>query len=101
MGLVGSDTNLGNGVAFYLSDRPSTLDVLHPRSTPWANEARIARQGIALVCAIADTDCMTGVEALASRLSRGKRVEIELVRNYLGIAGKPERYSIITVPPQF
>ncbi len=101
MGLVGSDTNLGNGVAFYLSDRPSTLDVLHPRRTPWANEARIARQGIALVCAIADADCMTGVEALASRLSRGKRVEIELARNYLGIAGKPERYAIITVPPQF
>ncbi len=101
MGLVGSDTNLGNGVAFYLSDRPSTLDVLHPRRTPWANEARIERQGIALVCAIADADCMTGVEALASRLSRGKRVEIELARNYLGIAGKPERYAIITIPPQF
>ena len=101
MGLVGSDTNLGNGVAFYLSDRPSTLDVLHPRRTPWADEARIARQGIALVCAVEETDCMNAVDALASRLSRGKRIEIELARNYLGVAGKPEHYSIITVPPQF
>ena len=101
MGLVGSDTALGNGVAFYLPDRPSTLDVLDPRRTPWANEARIARQGIALVCAVEETDCMNAVAALASGLSRGKRSEIELARNYLGVAGKPERYSIITVPPQF
>src|SRR5438034_584852 len=101
MGLVGSDTALGNGVAFYLSDRPSTLDVLDPRRTPWANEARIARQGIALVCAVEETDCMNAVAALASGLSRGKRSEIELARNYLGAAGKPERYWIITVPPQF
>ena len=101
MGLVGSDTNLGNGVAFYLSDRPSTLDVLHPSGTPWANEARIVRQGIALVCAVEETDCMNAVAVLASGLSRGKRSEIELARNYFGVAGKPERYSIITVPPQF
>src|SRR6266699_3089558 len=101
MGLVGSDTALGNGVAFYLSDRPSTLDVLDPRRTPWANEARIARQGIALVCAVEETDCMNAVAALASGLSRGKRSEVELARNYLGVAGKPERYWIITVPPQF
>ena len=101
MGLVGSDTALGNGVAFYLPDRPSTLDVLDPRRTPWANEARIARQGIALVCAVEETDCVNAVAALASGLSRGKRSEIELARNYLGVAGKPERYWIITVPPQF
>jgi 4-amino-4-deoxy-L-arabinose transferase-like glycosyltransferase len=100
MGLVGSDTNLGNGVAFYLADRPSMLDVLDPRQTPWADEARIARQGIALVCAIEDTGCVKAVDALASRLARGKRIEVEIVRSYLGVAGKPERYSIITVPPQ-
>jgi 4-amino-4-deoxy-L-arabinose transferase-like glycosyltransferase len=101
LGLVGSDTNLGNGVVFYLPDRPSMLDVLDPRRTPWADEARIARQGLALVCAVEDADCMHAVDALASRLPGEKRVEAEVARNYLGVAGKPERYSIITVPPQF
>jgi hypothetical protein len=101
MGLVGSDTNLSNGVAFYLSDRPSTLDVLDPRRTPWADDTRIARQGIALVCAVDDAGCMHAVDTLASRLAAGKRSEVEIVRSYLGVAAKPERYSIITVPPQF
>ncbi len=101
MRLVGSDTNLGNGVAFYLSDRPSTFDVLDPRQTPWADEARIARQGIALVCVSEETACLKAADALASRLSGGRRIEVEIARSYLGRAGKPERYSIITVPPQF
>jgi hypothetical protein len=29
-----------------------------------------------------------------------RRTEVELVRRYLGVAGKPERYLIITIPPQ-
>jgi hypothetical protein len=76
------------------------LDVLDPRQTPWADEARVSRQGIALVCAIEDTGCVKAVDALASRLARGTRIEVEIVRRYLGVAGKPERYSIVTVPPQ-
>jgi hypothetical protein len=100
MSLVGSDTNLGNGVAFYLSGQPSTLDVLDPRQTPWVDKARIAEQGIALVCAIEDRGCMKAADALASELKEGKRTEVEIVRSYLGVAGKPERYSIITIPPR-
>ena len=100
MSLVGSDTNLGNGVAFYLSDRPSTFDVLDPRQTPWADEARIAKQGIALLCAIGEKNCMDAVDALAARFARSQRMEIEVARDYLGAAGKPERYLIITIPPQ-
>ena len=101
MRLLGSDTNLGNGVAFYLADRPSTLDVVDPRHTPWADEARIAREGIALVCAVEDADCMRGIDVLASARSGAARIEVDLARSYLGAAGKPERYAIITLPPQF
>jgi hypothetical protein len=101
MGLVGSDTNLGNGVVFYLSDRPSTLDLLDRRETPWATDERIAREGIALVCGVEDAACVNAADALAARLPRGDRIEVELARSYFGVTGKPERYAIITVPPQF
>ena len=30
----------------------------------------------------------------------GKRVEVEVSRSFLGIADKPERYVIVTVPPR-
>jgi 4-amino-4-deoxy-L-arabinose transferase-like glycosyltransferase len=98
--LVGSDTNLVNGAAFYLSDQPSTLNVLLPWQTPWVDETRIAKQGMALVCATQDTACMRAIDALASRLPRGKRNEVEIARTYLGSLGKTERYLIITIPPK-
>jgi 4-amino-4-deoxy-L-arabinose transferase-like glycosyltransferase len=98
--LIGSDTNVSNGLAFYLSDRPSTLDVLDPRQTPWADAPRLAREGVALVCGVADRGCVTTIDALASRMGRGQRSEVEIVRSYLGIPGKPERYLIIAIPPQ-
>jgi hypothetical protein len=71
--LLGSDTNLGTAGRFYLSDRPSTLDVLDPTETPSADDKRIARQGIALVCAVEEIDCMKAADALASR--RGEQAD--------------------------
>ena len=44
---------------------------------------------------------MNAANALAARLPRGNRIELDLERSYFGVAGKPERYAIITVPPQF
>ena len=65
--LVGSDTNLVNGVAFYLADRPSTDDIMGPTQTPWASPGRIARDGIALVCAADDAPCIASADAIACR----------------------------------
>jgi 4-amino-4-deoxy-L-arabinose transferase-like glycosyltransferase len=96
--LVGSDLNLASGMAFYLWPRASTLDVLHWHRTHSIDP--IKKQGIALVCASEERDCMKAADALASRLSDSRRTEVEIVRSYLGVVGKPERYSIITIPPQ-
>jgi hypothetical protein len=32
--------------------------------------------------------------------ARGKLIEAQIVRNYFGIAGKPQRYAIFIVPPR-
>jgi hypothetical protein len=98
--LFGSETNLMNGVAFYLLDRPSTLHVPDPRVTPWADDERVAREGVALACASKDRTCVVSIEALAARGPPGRRVEVELTRHYFGIRGVPERYLIITVSPR-
>src|SRR5205085_9337326 len=46
---LGSYTNIVNGVSFYLPDKPSTIDIVGPDSTPWADAASVARAGVALV----------------------------------------------------
>ena len=38
-------------------------------------------------------------DALAAQGPKGRRVEVEITRSYLGIAGAPQRYVIETIPP--
>src|SRR6266851_4242906 len=98
--MVGSDSHIVNGVAPYLADQPSTLDVFRPDRTPWADETRVAREGIAMVCPVNEPWCVEAMEARAARGLAGRRTEVELVRRHFGVAGKPARYLIITVPPR-
>ena len=55
---LGSYTSIINGVSFYLPGRVSTLDIVGPWGTPWADEASVARVGIALVCPEQEAICM-------------------------------------------
>jgi 4-amino-4-deoxy-L-arabinose transferase-like glycosyltransferase len=95
--LFGSDTNIVNGAGFYLSDAPLRIDIVGPQDTPWADDARIARDGIALACAAEVTAC---VDALARRSAPARRSEVTLSRTYFGLAGPPVRYLIAIVPPR-
>jgi 4-amino-4-deoxy-L-arabinose transferase-like glycosyltransferase len=94
---VGSYTNIVNGVSFYLRDRPSTLDIVGPASTPWANEASVAREGIALVCPEPEPVCL---HFLNARAGNAKRTIVTLSRTHWGVADKPVRYVIAVVPPK-
>jgi hypothetical protein len=103
--LVGGTANLLYGSVFYFADRPSLLEVASPQLTPWVDEARIARDGIALYCPATDFVCMRALNALAAKVlasggTVGKRVEVEVSRRFLGIPDKPERYVIVTIPPR-
>jgi 4-amino-4-deoxy-L-arabinose transferase-like glycosyltransferase len=99
LALVGSDTNLVNGVVFYLAAEPSTYDILGPRETPWVDAGRIAREGIAMFCAADESGCVNAADSLAAKGPKGKRIELEIRRSYLGLEGAPQRYLIETMPP--
>ncbi len=55
--LVGGDDIFSPAIVFYSSDNPSWYDPAHPDFTPWADAARIARDGAAVVCRTADRLC--------------------------------------------
>jgi hypothetical protein len=94
--LVGGQPDLAFGVAFYAPDRPSAFPDLDRGLAPWATPERIARDGIALVCAVADRGCVALIEKLAAGSPNGRRSEVTLdARRFAPSA----RYLIITVPP--
>ncbi|SRR5579871_542590 len=100
LGLVGSYDNVLNGSVFYFPDRPSTLDILNPALTPWADEARIIQQGILLYCPLAEGSCMEALDRRAAAAPEAKRVEVDISRTFLGIPGPITRYAIVAIPPQ-
>ena len=97
--LIGSYDNLLYGALIYFPERPSTLEIINPEVTPWADEARVAREGIALFCPVELTPCVAAMNARAAKGPIGKRVEVELSRTYFGVADMPVRYVIVTIPP--
>ena len=91
--------DFGDGVAFYLPSRPLAVSALDGVPPPDL-EARIARDGIALVCPARAGGCVAAADALAGRSPAGKRSEVEVSRRYLGMASAPARYLIVTIPPR-
>ena len=98
--LIGSYNNLLYGTVFYFADRPSTLDVVSPYLMPWTDEARIARDGIALFCPANENPCLTALNERAARAPAARRAEVDIARTYFGVADQPMRYVIVTIPPR-
>ncbi len=97
--LIGSYDNVLDGTAFYFPDRPSTFEIVNPALTPWTDEARIARQGILLYCPVTENRCMDALNRRAAAAPRGRRVEMDVSRTFLGIPGPVTRYAIVAIPP--
>jgi hypothetical protein len=92
---VGGKTDLADGVISYAVERPRALPDM-----PQPSDAELAKSGMALVCFADDANCRQAADALAARIGPSRRIESEIVRNYLGFAGKPQRYTILIVPPR-
>jgi len=98
--IVGSYADLVNGMVFYFSDQPSTFDILNPQETPWVDEDRLNRQGIAIVCPVTVADCVRSMDEFVARFQGAETEEVVLARRYLGILGPPVRYRIAVILPQ-
>jgi 4-amino-4-deoxy-L-arabinose transferase-like glycosyltransferase len=97
--ITGGQPDIAFGAAFYLPEPPVVLPDMDNRMAPWIDDAQIARDGIAMVCSTEYQFCVSQVEARAARSPAGRRVEIELARQYFGVPGPSARYLIVTVPP--
>jgi hypothetical protein len=93
-----------DAIPFYMHDHPLAVHVLDATASQ-AAEARIGRDGIALVCPARSAErpsadwCINAAIARARCLAPGKQTYVEVSRRYLGVDGKPERYLLIASPP--
>jgi 4-amino-4-deoxy-L-arabinose transferase-like glycosyltransferase len=97
--IVGGNRPVVDGSNFYFTEPPATFVVTEPMRTPWVNEARIARDGIAVVCPRAETGCLTELNTLAARHG-GKTETVTLARRFFGASDPPIDYQIAIVPPK-
>jgi 4-amino-4-deoxy-L-arabinose transferase-like glycosyltransferase len=93
---VGGSADLAYGVAFYLPDAPSAYPDFSRQLAPWIDPAQVARDGIVFVCLASDQGCLT---AARQQGQAARQVEVEIVRNYFDIPGRPERYVILIILP--
>jgi 4-amino-4-deoxy-L-arabinose transferase-like glycosyltransferase len=98
--IVGSYTAIVNGIVFYFENEPSTLDIISPDQTPWVDDDRIKREGIAIVCPAPQTPCVDAMNNYAARYPGSQIEDVDLARRYFGALDKPVRYQILTILPQ-
>lgn len=98
--IVGSYTDIVNGIVFYFENRPSTLDIITPAQTPWVDDDRIRREGAAIVCPVLETYCVEAMNAYAARFPGAEVEDVSLARRYFGALDKPVPYRILTIPPR-
>jgi 4-amino-4-deoxy-L-arabinose transferase-like glycosyltransferase len=98
--LVGSHDNVMNGSVFYFPDRPSTFDFQNPKLTPWADDARVARDGALLYCPVVEKGCMERMNRRAATAKESRRTEVDISRTFLGIPGPVTRYAIVAILPE-
>jgi hypothetical protein len=95
--MVGGDSDLAFGVAFYLPGRPEAFPDFNRTLAPWVDMTRLQRDGMAIVCPAADQRC--ALRGAAVNLG-GTRVEADITRSYFGKPGATGRYLIVIVPPR-
>ncbi len=97
--IVGSYSNVVNGIVFYFKDRPSTFDITAPAHTPWVDEDRIRREGIAIVCPVHEAGCVKTITQYRERYPTSSFKEVVLSRSYFGVFDPLVRYQILTILP--
>lgn len=97
--LIAGPFTLVSSAAFYGKDRPSTYAHFSKYLSRWVDDARLRREGMAILCVDVPL-CLQFMEQVAAPFGGGRRSEVTLQRHWLGFASEPKRFVIMIVPPQ-
>jgi hypothetical protein len=91
---ISGTAGMAYGVATYAHDRPQALPGLPERP-----RGRLQRGGIVFVCDANDSGCLAQLYPIANLNPDSCKIQIEMVRNYLGLSSEPHDYIIFIDPP--
>jgi len=97
--ILGGNRPIVDGSNFYFADPPATFVLTEPGRTPWVDDARIEREGIAIVCPRLDPPCLKELDGHIAR-SSGKIANVTLERSFFGTTDTPIDYRIAIIPPR-
>jgi hypothetical protein len=97
--IVGGNRPVVDGSNFYFAERPATFILGDPARTPWVDQARIEREGIAIVCPRVEPGCLNELSGYAARYG-GKVEDVTLARRFFGTSDTPVDYRIAIIPPR-
>jgi len=96
--IVGGNRAIVDGSNFFFKPPPATFTINDLPRTPWVNEDRIKREGIAIVCPKAEIGCVTEMNDYAARYG-GAVEDVTLARRYFSTTEPPVTYQIAIIPP--
>lgn len=97
--LIAGPFVLVSSAAFYGTDRPSTYADFSRYLAPWADDARVTREGIAVMVAVGSPYFDAAAKYIAAAPVT-RRTEVTLARRWLGFASAPRTFVIAIVPPK-
>jgi hypothetical protein len=97
--IVGGNRPVVDGSNFYFAERPATFMINEPPRTPWVDQGRIEREGIAIVCPRVEPGCVRELDGYAARYG-GKVEDVILARRFFGTSDTPIDYRIAIIPPR-
>lgn len=92
---VGGEADLAYGVVTYAADRPRALTDMPPPEA-----AVLARAGAVYVCLAEDQGCRRAAAERTAKTEGSRTVESTILRAFLRSLGKPQRYTLVLVPPR-
>ena len=98
--LIGGPFVLVSTAAFYGTDQPSTYADFSKYLSPWADDARIAREGLAIMVAPDSPYLRHDMNNTSRRRRSPAAAEVTLTRRWLGFENAPRKFIIAIVPPQ-
>ena len=97
--LIAGPFVLVSSAAFYGTDRPSTFADFSHYLSPWADDARVAREGM-VIMVDADPYWLDRAAKYIDAAPGARRTEVTLTRRWLGFENTPKRFMIATIPPR-
>jgi 4-amino-4-deoxy-L-arabinose transferase-like glycosyltransferase len=91
---------LVTSTAFYMSESPLTYADFSAYLSPWLDPARIAPDGLAIICSADDAWCLGKIDQYLGGNPAGRRSAVTLARHWLGFTGPAKEFVIATVPPR-